>query len=284
MFVIIGVIVVFVALIGGFILAGGNIATLLVIPEYIIIIGVAIGSLLIANPLPVLKRVLNGVIGTMKGQKTKPADYVELLKMMYEIFQFAKREGLIALEQHVESPESSTILTKYPSFLANRPAVEFFCDTLKVILSGGIPANDLEDLMDKDIEAVEQEEEIPPVSLQTMADAFPGLGIVAAVMGIIITMGAISEGAESVGHHVASALVGTFLGVLLSYGVVGPIAASMQKISMKEGKYLQALKAGLLAFAKGLPASVAIEFARRSIDPENRPTFKETEEAVKQTR
>jgi chemotaxis protein MotA len=284
MFVIIGVIVVFVALIGGFILAGGNIATLLVIPENIIIIGVAIGSLLIANPLPVLKRVLNGVIGTMKGQKTKPADYVELLKMMYEIFQFAKREGLIALEQHVESPESSTILTKYPSFLANRPAVEFFCDTLKVILSGGIPANDLEDLMDKDIEAVEQEEEIPPVSLQTMADAFPGLGIVAAVMGIIITMGAISEGAESVGHHVASALVGTFLGVLLSYGVVGPIAASMQKISMKEGKYLQALKAGLLAFAKGLPASVAIEFARRSIDPENRPTFKETEEAVKQTR
>ena len=284
MFVIIGVIVVFAALIGGFILAGGNIATLLVIPEYIIIIGVAIGSLLIANPLPVLKRVLNGVIGTMKGQKTKPADYVELLKMMYEIFQFAKREGLIALEQHVESPESSTILTKYPSFLANRTAVEFFCDTLKVILSGGIPANDLEDLMDKDIEAVEQEEEIPPVSLQTMADAFPGLGIVAAVMGIIITMGAISEGAESVGHHVASALVGTFLGVLLSYGVVGPIAASMQKISMKEGKYLQALKAGLLAFAKGLPASVAIEFARRSIDPENRPTFKETEEAVKQTR
>ena len=270
MFVIIGVIVVFAALIGGFILAGGNIATLLVIPEYIIIIGVAIGSLLIANPLPVLKRVLNGVIGTMKGQKTKPADYVELLKMMYEIFQFAKREGLIALEQHVESPESSTILTKYPSFLANRTAVEFFCDTLKVILSGGIPANDLEDLMDKDIEAVEQEEEIPPVSLQTMADAFPGLGIVAAVMGIIITMGAISEGAESVGHHVASALVGTFLGVLLSYGVVGPIAASMQKISMKEGKYLQALKAGLLAFAKGLPASVAIEFARRSIDPENR--------------
>lgn len=284
MFVIIGVIVVLVALLGGFILAGGNIVTLLVIPEYIIIIGVAIGSLLIANPLPVLKRILNGIIGTIKGPRTSPADYTELLKMMYEIFQFAKREGLIALEQHVENPESSTILTKYPSFLANKPAVEFFCDTLKVILSGGIPANDLEDLMDKDLEAIEQEEEIPPSSLQTMADAFPGLGIVAAVMGIIITMGAISEGAESVGHHVAAALVGTFLGVLMSYGIIGPLAASMQKISIKESKYLQALKAGLLAFAKGLPASVAIEFARRSIDPENRPTFKETEDAVKQTR
>ncbi|HPD32889.1 MAG TPA: flagellar motor stator protein MotA [Bacteroidota bacterium] len=284
MFVIVGVIVVFAALIGGFVLAGGNIGTLLVIPEYIIIIGVATGSLLIGNPLPVLKRILNGIIGSFKGQKTKPTDYIELLKMMYEVFQFAKREGLIALEQHVESPESSTILTKYPSFLANKPAVEFFCDTLKVVLSGGIPANDLEDLMDQDLETIEQEEEIPPSSMQTMADSFPGLGIVAAVMGIIITMGAISEGAESVGHHVASALVGTFLGVLLSYGIVGPLAAIMQKNTMKEGKYLQAIKAGLLAFAKGLPASVAIEFARRSIDPENRPTFKETEEAVKQTR
>jgi chemotaxis protein MotA len=284
MFVIVGVIVVFAALIGGFVLAGGNIVTLLVIPEYIIIIGVAIGSLLIGNPLPILKRILNGIIGAFKGQKTKPTDYIELLKMMYEVFQFAKREGLIALEPHVESPESSTILTKYPSFLANKPALEFFCDTLKIVLSGGIPANDLEDLMDQDLETIEQEEEIPPSSMQTMADSFPGLGIVAAVMGIIITMGAISEGAESVGHHVASALVGTFLGVLLSYGIVGPLAAIMQKNSMKEGKYLQAIKAGLLAFAKGLPASVAIEFARRSIDPENRPTFKETEEAVKQTR
>ncbi|HOV93037.1 MAG TPA: flagellar motor stator protein MotA [Candidatus Kapabacteria bacterium] len=284
MFVIVGVIVVFAALIGGFVLAGGNIVTLLVIPEYIIIIGVAIGSLLIGNPLPILKRILNGIIGAFKGQKTKPTDYIELLKMMYEVFQFAKREGLIALEPHVESPESSTILTKYPSFLANKPALEFFCDTLKIVLSGGIPANDLEDLMDQDLETIEQEEEIPPSSMQTMADSFPGLGIVAAVMGIIITMGAISEGAESVGHHVASALVGTFLGVLLSYGIIGPLAAIMQKNSMKEGKYLQAIKAGLLAFAKGLPASVAIEFARRSIDPENRPTFKETEEAVKQTR
>jgi len=230
MFVIVGVIVVFAALIGGFVLAGGNIVTLLVIPEYIIIIGVAIGSLLIGNPLPILKRILNGIIGAFKGQKQSPQNYIELLKMMYEVFQFAKREGLIALEPHVESPESSTILTKYPSFLANKPALEFFCDTLKIVLSGGIPANDLEDLMDQDLETIEQEEEIPPSSMQTMADSFPGLGIVAAVMGIIITMGAISEGAESVGHHVASALVGTFLGVLLSYGIVGPLAAIMQRI------------------------------------------------------
>ncbi|MCE5304459.1 MAG: flagellar motor stator protein MotA [Chloroherpetonaceae bacterium] len=284
MFVIIGIVVVLASLLGGFILAGGNIITLLVIPEYIIIVGVAIGSLLIANPLPVLKKVLSGIIGTIKGARTNQTNYIELLKMMYEIFQYAKREGLIALEQHVEDPESSTIISKYPTFLENKKAVDFFCDTLKIILSGGIPANDLEDLMDQDLEAIEQEEEVPPGSLQTMADAFPGLGIVAAVMGIIITMGAISEGAEAVGHHVAAALVGTFLGVLMSYGIVGPIAASMQKISDKESKYLLAIKSGLLAFAKGSPASVAIEFSRRSIDPENRPSFKETEDAVKQAR
>lgn len=281
MFVIIGIVVVFGALLGGFLMAGGNPLTLLVIPEYVIIIGAAVGSLLIANPLPVLKKIINGILGTFKGPRVNKQAYLELMKMMYEIFQFAKREGLIALEQHIENPTQSSIISKYPSFLANHHAVDFFCDTLKVVLSGGVPAHDLEDLMDMDIEALEREEEIPPASLQVMADAFPGLGIVAAVIGIIITMGSISEGAEAVGHHVASALVGTFLGVLMSYGLFGPLASQMAKIVAKEGKYLVAIKAGLLSFAKGAPAMVAIEYARRSIDPENRPSFRETEEAVK---
>ncbi len=283
MFVIIGLVVVLGALMGGFIIAGGNPATLIVIPEYIIILGAAIGSLLIANPLPVLIKIINGILSTLKGPKVNKQAYLDLMKLMYEIFQFAKREGLIALEQHVENPEQSSIISKYPSFLSNHHAVEFFCDTLKVVLSGGVPAHDLEDLMDLDLEAIEQEEEVPPASLQVMADAFPGLGIVAAVIGIIITMGAISEGSEAVGHHVASALVGTFLGVLMSYGVFGPIASSMAKMTAKESKYLLAIKSGLLSFAKGAPAMVAIEYARRSIDPENRPSFKETEDAVKKS-
>jgi len=281
MFVIIGIVFVFGALLGGFLMAGGNPLTLIVIPEYVIIIGAAVGSLLIANPLPVLIKIINGILGTLKGPKVNKQAYLDLMKMMYEIFQFAKREGLIALEQHIENPTQSSIISKYPSFLANHHAVDFFCDTLKVVLSGGVPAHDLEDLMDMDIEALEQEEEVPPHSLQVMADAFPGLGIVAAVLGIIITMGSISEGAEAVGHHVASALVGTFLGVLMSYGLFGPLASQMAKIVAKEGKYLIAIKAGLLSFAKGAPAMVAIEYARRSIDPENRPSFKETEDAVK---
>jgi len=281
MFVIVGIVLVFGALLGGFIMAGGNPLTLIVIPEYVIIIGAAVGSLMIANPLPVLTKIINGALGTLKGPKVSKQAYLDLMKMMYEIFQFAKREGLIALEQHIENPSQSSIISKYPSFLANHHAVDFFCDTLKVVLSGGVPAHDLEDLMDMDIEALEHEEEIPPASLQVMADAFPGLGIVAAVLGIIITMGSINEGAEAVGHHVASALVGTFLGVLLSYGLFGPLASQMAKIVAKEGKYLIAIKAGLLSFAKGAPAMVAIEYSRRSIDPENRPSFKETEEAVK---
>lgn len=281
MFVIIGIVAVFGSLLGGFLMAGGNPITLIVIPEYVIIVGAAVGSLMIANPLPVLKKIINGILGTLKGPKVNKQVYLDLMKMMYEIFQFAKREGLIALEQHIENPTQSSIISKYPSFLANHHAVDFFCDTLKVVLSGGVPAHDLEDLMDMDIEALEHEEEIPPASLQVMADAFPGLGIVAAVLGIIITMGSINEGAEAVGHHVAAALVGTFLGVLLSYGLFGPLASQMGKIVAKESKYLIAIKAGLLSFAKGAPAMVAIEYSRRSIDPENRPSFKETEESVK---
>lgn len=281
MFVIIGAVVVFGSLLGGFLVAGGNPLTLLVPAEYIIIIGAATGSFLIANPLPVIKNIIAAVLGTLKPPKVSKEAYLELLKMLYELFQFAKREGLIALEQHVENPESSSIISKYPSFLANHHAVDFLCDTLKVVLSGGVPAHDLEELMDMDIEAIHQEEEIVPTAIQTLADAFPGLGIVAAVLGIIVTMGSINEGAEAVGHHVAGALVGTFLGVLMSYGIVGPIASLVSKNLAKEAKYLQAIKAALLSFAKGAPATVAIEYGRRAIDPEFRPSFKETEENLK---
>lgn len=281
MFVLVGMGIVFAALVIGFTSAGGNLLTLIVIPEYITIIGAAVGSLIIANPLPVLMKIISGALGTLKGPKVNKKAYLDVLKLMYELFQFAKREGLIALEPHVEKPESSPIMSKYPSFLANHHAVEFLCDTLKVVLSGGVPAHDLEELMDMDIEAHHEEEHVPPGALQVMADAFPGLGIVAAVMGIIITMGSINQGAEAVGHHVAAALVGTFLGVLFSYGFFGPIAAQMGSIVRIEARYLLCIKAALLSFAKGAPGSVAIEYGRRSIDPTNRPTFHEAEAAYK---
>lgn len=284
MFVILGIVVVFVSIIGGLVIAGGNPLALIVPAEYIIIGGAALGSLLIANPMPVLKKIISGALGTIKGPKVNKTAYIELLQLLYELFQFAKREGLIAIESHIENPEQSSIFSKYPTFLSNKPAVEFLTDTLKVVLSGGVPAHDLEELMDIDIENILEEEQVPALSLQTLAEAFPGLGIVAAVMGIIVTMASVSEGAEAVGHHVAAALVGTFLGVLMCYGIIGPTASLMNKIVQKEMKYLQTIKAALLAFAKGAPASVAIEYGRRSIDPENRPSFQETEQAIKQAR
>ncbi len=281
MFVIIGIVVVIGSMLGGFMVSGGNPLSLIVPGEFIVIIGVAFGSLIIANPLPVLKNIIAHVLATLKPPKVSKQTYLDLLKMLYELFQFAKREGLIALEQHVENPESSSIISKYPSFLANHHAVDFLCDTLKVVLSGGVPAHDLEELMDMDLEALHQDEEIIPTALQTFADSFPGIGIVAAVLGIIVTMGSINEGAEAVGHHVAGALVGTFLGVLMSYGIFGPLASIVGKNIMKESKYLLSIKAALLSFAKGAPATVAIEYGRRAIDPEFRPTFKETEENLK---
>lgn len=281
MFAIIGAAIVIVSMLGGFVWAGGNILALFQPSEFLVIGGVAFGSMVIANPLTYIKKIFAAFGTVLKGSSIKKQDYLDLMKMLYELFQYAKREGLIALEPHVESPTTSSIISKYPSFLKNHHAVEFMCDTLKVILSGGIPAHDLEDLMEMDVEGHHEEEHIVVHSITIVGDALPGIGIVAAVLGIIITMGSINEGAETVGHHVGAALVGTFLGVLLSYGFVQPIARSLELTNFINGKYMNALKAALLSFAKGAPASVAVEYCRRAIDPENRPTFAESEEAVK---
>jgi chemotaxis protein MotA len=159
--------------------------------------------------------------------------------------------------------------------------VVFLCDTLKVILSGGVPAHDLEELMDLDLEGLHEEEHFAQASLNTVSDAFPGIGIVAAVLGVIITMGSINAGAAVVGANVAAALVGTFLGILLSYGIVGPMARNFELNIIIESKYMNAIKASLLSFAKGAPATVAVEYGRRAINPELRPSFKEAEEAMK---
>jgi len=284
MFVIIGAVVVFAALFGGYIMAGGDVLVLLQISEFIIIFGAAAGSVVIANPMYQIKAIIAGFLKTLKGPSVSQTAYIELLQLLYELFQFAKREGLIALESHVENPNDSSILSKYPTFLANHHGVEFLCDTLKVVLSGGVPAHDLEELMDIDLEALHKEESHTPSAVTTLSDAFPGLGIVAAVLGVVITMQSINQGAEAVGHHVAAALVGTFLGVLLAYGLVGPVAKNMELIVEKEHRYLEVIKAALLSFAKGAPASVAIEYGRRAIEPELRPSFSETEEAIKQAR
>ncbi|GAB1370010.1 flagellar motor stator protein MotA [Candidatus Kapaibacterium sp.] len=285
MFVLVGFIVVFVCVFGGFIWAAHfdmrAVAFFLHPYEYIIIGGAAIGSMLISNPMHLNKEIISGIMGTLKGSKVSKEKYVELLKMLYELFQYAKREGLIALEQHVENPKDSSILSKYPSFLDNHHAVDFLCDTLKVVLSGGVPAHELEELMDIDLENLKAEGHHAPAALSTVSDALPGLGIVAAVLGIIVTMLSITEGAETVGAKVGGALVGTFMGVLLAYGFVGPLARNMEGLANNEAKYLESIKAALLAFSKSMPPAVAVEYGRRAIDPHHRPSFVETEEAIK---
>jgi len=285
MFVIIGIVVVFVTVFGGFLIAAhfnmAAIAFFLHPQEYIIIGGATIGSMLISNPLSLNMKIIKGVLGTFKGSTINKQSYLDLLKLLYELFQFAKREGLIALEQHIENPSQSSIISKYPSFLANHHAVDFLCDTLKVVRSGGVPAHELEELMQLDLENLHEEEHEAPNALNTVGDALPGLGIVAAVLGIIVTMLVIAEGAETVGQKVGGALVGTFMGVLLAYGFVGPLSRNMDRTVQKEAKYLECIKSSLLAFAKSMPPTVAIEYGRRSIDPENRPSFKETEENIK---
>lgn len=281
MFVIIGLVLVFGAMIGGYVMHGGNVLVLIQPSEFIIIGGVAFGSMLIANPMHIVKGVFAGVLKTLKGPSVNKEAFLDLIQLLYETFQFAKKEGLIALEKHVEEPKSSSIFSKYPTFLENHHAVTFLCDTLKVLLSGGIPPHDLEELMEIDLESLHKEEHEIAHALNTVSDAFPAIGIVAAVLGVIITMGSVSEGAETVGAHVAAALVGTFLGVLLSYGIAGPLARNIGLISETEGTYLQCIKVSLLAFSKGLPATVAIEYGRRVVEPELRPSFEEAEGALK---
>lgn len=284
MFVIIGIVVVFGSIVVGYTMHHGNLQMLWQLNEFIIIGGAALGSMLIANPLPLTISVFKGVIGTLKGAKVTKEMYIELLQLLYELFNFAKRDGLIALEPHIENPASSAILSKYPTFQANHHAVDFLCDTLKIVLSGGVAAHDLEELMDIDLETIHGAEAEVPSALNTVSDAFPGLGIVAAVLGVIITMGIIDQPPEIIGSSVGAALVGTFFGVLMAYGIVGPIAKNMEHTVNADGRYLSCIKAALLAFAKGSPATVAVEYARRSVVPHVRPSFKETEEAVKRSR
>ncbi|MFH1374313.1 MAG: flagellar motor stator protein MotA [bacterium] len=283
MFIFIGAIVVLGGVLTGYILEGGHIMALNQPLEVLIIGGAALGAMLISTPLPVIKGIIKQITGVLGGG-LKKQDYLNLLVMMFEIFNVARKDGLIGLENHVEHPEESDILTKYPKFLKNHHAVAFFADTMRVIISGSVQPHDLDDLMENDIEVLHEEEERPSTALNTMADSLPGLGIVAAVLGIVITMAAIDGPPEVIGHKVAAALVGTFLGILGCYGFVGPLAGSM-KHRLNDGKqYLMCMKHALLAFHKGVAGVIAVEFARRSLYAEVRPGFTELEDACNETK
>ncbi|MEW6049691.1 MAG: flagellar motor stator protein MotA [Candidatus Zixiibacteriota bacterium] len=283
MFIIIGAIVVLGGIIGGFTWEGGQILALNQPAELVIIAGAALGSLLIATPLSVIKNILKQISGVFSGGLTKK-DYLDLLVMMYEIFNVARRDGLVGLENHVEHPHESEIFKRYPHFLKNHHAVAFFADTMRVIISGSVQPHDLEDLMEADIETLHEDESRAPKALSTVADSLPGLGIVAAVLGVVITMAALDGPPSEIGHKVAAALVGTFLGILGCYGFVGPLATSMNHRTSEDKQYLTCMKHALLSFHKGVAGVIAVEFARRSLFAEVRPEFLELEKACNEAK
>ena len=283
MFVIIGAVVVVGSVIVGFVLEGGHIMALNQPLELLIIGGAALGALIISTPLSIIKRIISQVTGVF-GSGYNKKDYLDLLVMMFEIFNIARKDGLIGLEAHVEHPEESEVFKKYPKFLKNHHAVDFFSDTMRVIISGAVQPHDLEDLMDNDIEATHEEELHPSHALNTVSDSLPGLGIVAAVLGIVITMGAIDGPPEEIGHNVGAALVGTFLGILGCYGFVGTLANNMKHRVNEDKQYITSMKYALLSFNKGVAGVISVEFARRTLFAEVRPSFLELEEACNEAK
>ncbi len=281
MLVIIGIVIVFGAIITGFTIAGGNIVLLIQVAEYITIGGAALGSFLVGTPMPVIKKIFALLPKVLKSENFSKEDYLNLLKSFNDLFLVAQRDGLLSIESHVENPKESEILSRNAKFIENEFISNFFCDTLKVMLSGGVPPHELESLMDSEIETYEAENKPVPASITKLADAFPGLGIVAAVLGIIVTMASISEGAEAVGHHVAAALVGTFLGVLMSYGVFNPFGSALEHVIDHEIRYMETIKTCIVSYAKGNPPIVAVEMARRTIYSDVRPTFSELEDYMR---
>jgi chemotaxis protein MotA len=281
MFVIIGFIVVIGSVFGGFVLEGGPLKVIVQPVEFMIIGGAALGAMLISAPQKLLKKMIARLLGSFKGGGANKQLYMDLLKLMYEIFQVTRKDGLIALESHIEHPENSKIFIKYPNITKEHHIISFMTDTFRLIVLGGIAPHDIENLMDLDIETHHGEEMKPGMLLQKIGDSMPGLGIVAAVLGIVITMQAIDGPPAEIGHKVAVALVGTFLGIFLSYGFIQPLATNLDLAAEEESKIYEAIKSGIISLAKGFNPIVSVEFARRSIPSDYRPTFQEMEGFVK---
>ncbi len=281
MFAIIGIVIVFGAVIGGFLMEKGHIMVLVQPAELLILVGAALGTLLVANPMHIIKAVVAGLLGVLKGSKFDKKHYLSTLKMMYQFLNKVRKEGLLSVEMDVEKPKESSIFKNYPEFLADHHAKDFVCDTLRTAITGGVEPFDMDQMMELDMEVHHHAESVPIAALSTVADALPGLGIVAAVLGVVITMGSLGGPPEEIGEKVADALVGTFLGILLCYGVVGPLAANMTKTADEHNEYLHVLRVLMLSFLKGAAPMIAIEMGRRAIPAHTRPSFDEMEKNCK---
>jgi chemotaxis protein MotA len=280
MMFLVGIAAVILSVIGGYLAQGGHMIVLFQPFEFLIIFGASCGAFVISNPMPVVKRTIGSLGLLLKGSPYSKEAYLELLSLLYTVFKLAKTKGMLALEQHVEKPDESTLWEKFPIFSADHHAMTFLCDYLRLLTLGTDNAHELEALIDEEIETHHAEQGQISSALQTMADGMPALGIVAAVLGVIHTMGSITEPPEVLGHLIGGALVGTFLGVLLSYGFIAPMAGGLKARYDAEVKYFLCIKAGLLAYLQGYAPAVAVEFARKALLSNVRPTFYEVEEAV----
>lgn len=279
MLIIVGALITTICVFGGYGLAGGDFSVVWQPIEMIIIFGAAAGAMIMGSPGALVKRVIKFSLAALSHKPISKEQYIELLMCLFEICKQAKQD-MLSLEAHVENPENSDIFKRYPGVMANHHAMHFICDTMKVLISAGMSPFDLEELMDKDIESAHNEELAASAKIATIGDAMPGLGIVAAVLGVVITMGKLNMGKEVIGHSVGAALIGTFLGILVSYGYFAPLAAIVESNINEEGQYINAIKMALLSLAKDSPPKVCVEFARRSIPPEIRPSFEELDEAT----
>jgi chemotaxis protein MotA len=282
----VGALIVIACVFGGFLAGGGSLMPVIEAAplELVIIFGAALGGFIIGNPMKIIKLASKMTIHAFTATGPQKQQYVELLQMLFQLFQRFRKDGPQAVEAHIENPEKSDIFSAYPKFLKNHHAVHFLCDTMKITLSADLSQYDVDDLLDGDIKAAHGDEHSAQHAVQAIADGLPGLGIVAAVLGIIKTMSHLTEGPEKIGELVAHALVGTMLGVFLAYGFFGPLAVKIVADIEAEGRYLQVIKAAMVALQRGAPPLVCVEFARRTITSNERPSFEEIDKATKEAK
>ncbi len=285
MLLIIGSLLVIASVVGGFVLSHGELLALWQPYELIIIVGAAVGAFLASNPPKVVGAVLKGVTGLLGGARYKKQDYVDLLSLLFDIFNKVRKEGLVSLESHIDDPQSSALFSAYPRLLKDHHLVEFITDCLRLMVGGNMNPHELEHLLDVELETHHREATEPAHAVTKMADALPGFGIVAAVLGIVTTMGSIGGGdTAEIGRHVAGALVGTFLGILLAYGFIGPAGTALEHRANEDGKAFECVKVALLAQLRGYNPQVAVEFARKTLSAKVRPSFSDLEGHLKGAR
>lgn len=281
MLVIVGFIVVIASVLGGFTWAGGHIHSLIHPSEILTIGGAALGAMIVMSSKKMLTDLIKGILQSLKGSPFNKKTYEELFKLMYELFRTARRNGLLALEPHLSNPHDSAIFHKYPLISKNHHVTEFICGALMPVLEGSIKPEKLPDLLDAEIKAIEDEHHGPLGVLMKTADGLPGFGIVAAVLGIVITMGHIDGPVEEIGHKVGAALVGTFLGILMSYGFLAPLATKLEFIGHEEIAFFRTIASIVMGYVTELPPKVAIEQARRGLSSEIKPSREQLEEMLK---